>query len=216
MILLRGRFSPSVYEKKQARSTIIGMLRLLYMLFLLLAEGDLHVAALTAAFNGEGDGVAWRFFAEELGQILKARDGAAVGGGDHIAHADACFISWPAVGDTGHENAGGLIDADLVGQIFIKAVAADANPGFFRRGVGVFSILDAVDKFQHGVGWDRKTHAFNVAHHTGGRNLQRVDADELRLAVQERAAAVAVVDRGVGLDVADIAVFAGDLAVECR
>ena len=92
MILLRGRFSPSVYEKKQARSTIISRLRLLCMLFLLLAESDLHICALAAAFDGESDGVARFFAAEKLGQILKARDGAAVGGGDHIAHANACFI----------------------------------------------------------------------------------------------------------------------------
>ena len=117
MILLRGRFSPSVYEKKQARSTIIGMPRLLYQLFLLFAEGDLHIRRLAAAFDSESDGVARFFAAEELGQILKARDGAAIGSGDHIAHADACFISWPTIGDTGHENAGGLIDATWLADL---------------------------------------------------------------------------------------------------
>ena len=117
-------------------------------LLALFAEGNFHLAALSAAVHRQCNTVTRLFAAQVFGEIFRAGDCGAIHAGDDIAHADACGIGWTAFGDAGDKDAAGLINADLMGQVFIQAVAGDADPGFLCGGVGVAAVLDAVDEIE--------------------------------------------------------------------
>jgi len=176
------------------------------------AEGDLDIQALAAAEDGEGDDVAGVVGVHGVGEILRGGDLLAVEGDDEIAaehdllvavvsdlvSAAKASLGCGAVGeDALDEDAVVGGEADLLGDVRADGEGDDVE----RRAAGVAVFFEVVEDALGGVDGDGKADAgglLGAAVGVGGD--EGGDADDLAARVEERAAGVAGVDGGVGLD----------------
>ena len=106
---------------------------------------------------------------------------------------DLRLVGRPAVGHAGDHRAGGVLQAQALGDVRRHLLDAHAQPAAPRMAV----FLQLRDDVLRHVRRDREADADRPA---GRRVDRRVDADHLAVHVEQRAARVAAVDRRVGLD----------------
>ena len=166
------------------------------------ADGALLVAALDGQFDLVADVVLGNLGA----QVGDALDLIAVDGGDDIALMQASLAGRAAGDDL--EEIDTFLEVQLVavarGALLIKDGDAEV------RARHVAFLHDSGDDALHGVRRDGEADAFDAV----GNNLGTVDADDLAVHVDERAAGVARVDGGVGLHELDARVTVAERAVE--
>ncbi len=139
-------------------------------------------------------------------QILGARDGCSVEARNHIARLDSCAIGRPARHDLGDERTLGAARSERFAERSVDRLNGHAEP----TARDVPGADELAQHFFESIGGNGETDAAPI------RVDGRVDADHFTLEVEERASAVAGVDRGVGLDEivvgsrADGAIFRAD------
>ena len=168
--------------------------RVLLLGLLLLADPELQRHFLAAAPDHESTVVPTRALA------TKAREAAQVGHvlageGDDDVVALETRLGGRAVGhDIGDQHAARAVEAEAVGDVVGHALVADADPA----ALDLAELAQLVGDLLHEVGRDREGKAGIGA----GRRVDRgVDADHLAVGIEQRAARVALVDGGVGLQV---------------
>ena len=171
-----------------------------------LFERQAGLALLAAALDGQLDFVADAVLGNLGAQVGDAVDLRAVDGGDDITLAQACLIG-RAAGDD-------LEDVDTFLEVQLVAVARGAllvkDGDAEVRARHVAFLHDSGDDVLHGVRRDGEADALDAV----GDDLGTVDADDLAVHVDERAAGVARVDGGVGLHELDACVTVAERAVE--
>ena len=127
---------------------------------------------------------------------------------DHVARLDAAGLGRALIVDAGDQRAARRLDAEAVGDVVGDLLNAHAEPAAPRLAV----LAQLIDHRHRGVGRHRKADADRAA---GRRDDRGVDADDFAVEVEQRAAGIAAIDGGVGLNV--IVVGAGiDVAVARR
>ena len=102
-----------------------------------------------------------------------------------------------------------LRQAEAVGDVLVERLEADAEIAALRP-------LAAAQRVDHRLGSLGRDGEADADAGAGRRDQRRIDADDVAVEVEHRAAAVAHVDGGVGLDVAVVGAGAGDPAVKRR
>src|SRR3954470_22188862 len=171
------------------------------------AELDLQRLGLAAAAHGHGDRLAGLVRVHQRGQRGGVLDRLAGHGRDHVAGLQAGARRRAALDERGH----------------LRARARAVLGRHAEEGVVDLAALQQLgDHVLDGVRRDGEADADVARLAAGGRGAGRldlrVDADHLAGAVEQRAAGVAGIDRGVGLDdvVDRVAVGRADLALEGR
>ena len=173
-----------------------------------LAEGHLDLLAVTVAEDLErhpvarleGRDAARQVFGPQHLVALDREDHVAAGGDREALEADFAvaaleprLVGGPVGDDFGEQPAVVGVEVELVGELRVERLGRDADVGVFDLAV-LFELGDrALDRR------DRDREADPVVGAGFGLDLL-VDADHLGLGVEQRAARVAGVDRGVGLD----------------
>ena len=175
-------------------------------------QDDLHVIAAAAAVDRERHGLAGGELIFDAVELLHGGDVDAVDGGDDIALRDALGRRVTAGVDARDVNALRQTVIDAVGGRERLAVDADGGTA------GDIALLDQlvddglgrIDRDGEADALDRRGRGIEVAH------LHRIDADDLPVAVDERPAGIAVIERGIGLDQVHRAVVDCQIAVDGR
>ena len=118
----------------------------------------------------------------------------AVDGGDDVAAFQPAFRRRPARIDLRDQSAVRSVEAERIGQIARQALQAGAEPGpphFLAAGLGRRD-----DAFHH---IDRNGEA-DADRAARLRENRRIDADQAAFHIDQGAAGIARIDRGVGLD----------------
>src|SRR4051812_31907041 len=147
------------------------------------AELDLDVARRAAPADLQGHLVARLVAVDRVDERVGAGDRATVDRGDDVAVAQAGVGGGTAAGDLADRGAGAR---RRVGELHAEVGVGDLAAGDELLG-------DALDHARR----DREADAVVAA---GVALDLRIDADHVAAGVEQRAARVAVVDRGVGLD----------------
>src|SRR6202051_821841 len=172
------------------------------------AERDLAGLLLPLADDDDVDLLADRGVGDHARQILRLLDVLAVELDDDVAGLDPCRFRRALVLDAGDQGAARGLDVEAFGDLVGDGLDADAEPA-----AAEFAELpQRIDDAGHRLRRHRKADADRTA---GGRDDQRVDADYLAVEVEQRAAGIAAVDGGVGLDVVVIG-SRSDVAVARR
>ena len=127
-------------------------------------------------------------------QLARRAHVAAVGLDDDVAGLDARLVGRAALLHRIDERAARLRQAERLGGL-LASLPVIWTP--IRPRVTLPFSLSCVDGVHRDVDRDREREPHVAA---GAREDQRVDADDLALEVEQRAARVARIDRGVGLD----------------
>ena len=107
---------------------------------------------------------------------------------------DAGGLGRPLVVDAGNQRAARRADVQAFGEFVGHLLDAHAEPA--APGFAVF--LQLIDDRNGAVRRDRKADADRAA---GRRDDRRIDADDFAVEIEQRAAGIAAIDGGVGLDV---------------
>jgi hypothetical protein len=140
------------------------------------------------------DFLADRGVGDDARQILRLLDVLAVEGDDDVAGLDAGGLRRALVVDAGDQGAARRLDVEAFGDLVGDLLDADAEPAAAK----LAELAQLIDHAGHGLGGHRKADADRAA---GRRDDQGVDADHFAVEVEQRAAGIAAVDGGVGLDV---------------
>ena len=116
---------------------------------------------------------------------------------DDVAGLDAGGFCGALLLDAGDQRAARGLDVEALGDLVGDLLDADAEPAAAK----LAELTQRIHHADDGLGGHRKADADRAAR---GRDDQRVDADDLAVEIEQRAAGIAAVDRGVGLDVAVI------------
>ena len=128
-------------------------------------------------------------------QILRLLDVLAVEFYHHVARLDAGGLCGTLLLDTGDQRAARGLDAETFGDFVGDLLDADPEPAAAK----LAELAQRIHHADHGLGGHREADADRAA---GRRDDQRVDAYDLAVEIEQRAAGIAAIDRGVGLDVA--------------
>src|SRR5580658_9702207 len=154
---------------------------------------------LAVAHQADIDPVADAQQADGVAQLAVGLHWLAVHRGDHVAGTDAGLVGRRALDDLRHQCADRARQAERVGDIRCHGVHADAELAALHRAELDQLVHDAV---RH-VHRDGEADADVAA---AARQNRGVDADQLAAQIDQRAAGVARIDRGVGLDEVLVAV----------
>src|SRR5262249_33161056 len=166
------------------------------LLLALLEPPDLDGAGLffALAYHHDFDVLADRRVGNDARQIAHFLDIAAVELDDHVAGLDAAGLRRALVVDAGDERAVRLLHAETLGDLIVDLLDAPPEPA--APGLAVFAQL--LDHRQRRLGRHREADADRSARRRDDRG---VDADDFAVEIEQRAARVAAVDGGVGLNV---------------
>src|SRR4029077_2551303 len=151
-------------------------------LFLALADDD-HVDLLVDRRVGD-----------DARQVAHFLDVVAVEFDDDVAGLDAAGLGRPLVVDAGNQRAARRLDAQAFGNIVGDLLDAQAEPAAAHFA----EFAELIDHRHGGVGRHREADAARTA---GPRDDRGVDADDLAVEAEQRAAGIAAIDGGVGLNV---------------
>lgn len=182
-------------------------------------KGELYGCLRAVAVDREGHGAARGIALLRRGQVAQGGNGLVVDLRNDVSRAESGLRRRAAVLNGVDVDALRDVNAVLLGEARCQAAGADADVGL----VGHASVLHDVGEHRDDV-VDRNREAETLDRGSGiGGVLRRNDADHLAVGVKERAARVAGVDRGGGLDHVkrrsvdvDRAVGAGDDALAHR
>ncbi|GAA0005711.1 hypothetical protein BRDID11002_57140 [Bradyrhizobium diazoefficiens] len=185
---------------------LVGLHRGLHFVGILeAAERDLLGLLLAFADDDDVDLLADRCVGDDAGEILRVLDVLAVKLDDDVAGLDAGRLGRALVVDAGNQRAARRLDVEALGNLIGDALDAHPQPAAAQFAELAELVDDAHDRLRrHG-----EADADRAA---GGRDDQRVDADDVAIEIEQRTAGIAAVDGGVGLDVAVIGTR-GDVAV---
>ena len=155
------------------------------------------VSSVALADDDDVDRLADRGVGDDARQILRLLDVLAVEFDHDVAGLDAGRLRRALVLDAGDQRAARGLDVEAFGDLVGDLLDADAEPAAAQ----LAELPQRIDHADHGLRRHRKADADRAAR---GRDDQRVDADHLAVEVEQRAAGIAAVDGGVGLDVAVI------------
>ncbi len=156
-------------------------------------ELDLDLLLLAVAQHDELDLVSGLDARHAFAQRLARDDVLAVERAHDVARAQSGLLG-RAVGDhLGHQRAAEVLQAEGVGEVARQRLQRDAQPAALDAAAG----LQAAQHRLHRRAGDREADAVGTARAGVDRG---VDADHAALQVDQRSAAVARVDRRVGLD----------------
>src|SRR5262249_44684539 len=145
---------------------------------------------------------------DQPGQIAHLVDLVALEARDDITLADARGGGRAILGDRGDERAVRLLEAEALGDRLGDLLDLHSQPTAPRLPV----LSELVD---HAPGERRGDGEADADRAAAGREDRRVDADYLAREIEQRAARVAAVDGGVGLQ--ELVVRSGvDVAMACR
>ena len=167
--------------------------------------GDLHVEGFLLAVADDRDfgGLAHRQGGGLGRQFAAVLDLLSIDRGDDVFGLDAGLIRRVAGDHVGHQHAFGLLRSVILSQIALEVLDVHPQPA-----AGDFAVfLELGDDLGGHVDRDGKPDALAVG------DDGRVDAHHLAVQVQQRSAAVARVDGGVGLDEIVIGTGADDAAL---
>ena len=157
------------------------------------AELGLDRALGVVAPDLELDALARRRHADQARQRARAQHRLAVDLGDHVARLQARRRRRAVGRDVRDERAVDALQAERIGERLVQVLHRHAEAAVLRLAGRDDLVLD----LERDVDRDRERDALEAA---AARVDLRVDADHRAAAVEERAARVAGVDRGVGLD----------------
>ena len=146
---------------------------------------------------------------DEVGHGLVGRDLLAVDADDDVALLDPGAGGGPPGWTERTISPLSLGRPSDGGDILVERLEADAEIAALRA-------LAAAQRIDHRLGQLGGNGEADADLRAGRRDQRRVDADDVAVEVEHRAARIAHVDRGVGLDVAVVGADAGDPAVERR
>src|SRR4051812_46090417 len=172
------------------------------------AEPDLPGFLFALADDDDLDVLADSGIGDDAREILWILDVLAVELDDDIAGLDACRLCRSLVIDAGDQRAARGLDVEAFGDLVGDLLDADAEPAAAE----LAELPELIDHGGDRLGRHGETKTDRAA---GRRDDQRVDAHDLALEIEQRAAGIAAVDRGVGLDVAVVGSLA-DVAVARR
>src|SRR5882757_2283586 len=173
------------------------------------AERDLVGLLLALADDDDVDLLADRGVGHDARQVFRLLDILVVELDDDVAGFDAGRLGRSLVFDACDQGAARRLDVEALGDLVRHGLDAHAEPAAAKFAELLKLRHHAGDR----LGGHGKADADRAA---GGRNDQRVDADDFAVEVEQRTAGIAAIDRGVGLDVAvvgagrDIAVLRRD------
>ena len=170
------------------------------------AGGDLEREGFIAALDLEGEFFAMRFGVNDAGEAADGVGGLSIDGKEEVADLEAGAVGGAIGFDVGDDGAGGNGEREGGDEGGVKVLEDDAD----FAAVDVAFGAELLDDIANEGGGDGEAEAFVAA---GLRKDERIDADEAAFGIDEGAAAVAGVDGGVGLDVAEgirVADVAGD------
>src|SRR6185312_12903478 len=176
------------------RGVLLGVDRRNLFVVLEPAHSDFERLLFAFADDDDIDLFADRRIGDDAGQVTHFLDGVAVERDDHIARLDAGRLGRALVVDTGHQRATRLADTEAFGEFIRHFLNAHPEPPAPRFAV----FLQLIEHRDRAVGRNRETDADRAA---GRRDDCRVDADDLAVEIEQRAAGIAAVDGRVGLDV---------------
>src|SRR5690606_9757639 len=154
-------------------------------------SGDLHALAVTQ--YGQLHCFPDPQQADTVADVGRVPDRLTVDGDDHVAHLQAGFLGSRVWGDLGNDHAFLDVDPEGVGQGRGEVLHRDA-----QHAAPHFAILDElIHHLARHVGRNGEADADVAA---GRSEDGGVDADQLPAEVDQRAARVAGVDGGIGLD----------------
>ena len=168
----------------------------------------LWVSSCALADDDDVDLLADRGVGHHARQILRLLDVLAVELDDDVAGLDARRLRRALVVDAGDQGAARGLDVEAFGDLVGDGLDADAEPAAAQ----LAELPELIDHAGHRLRGHREADADRAA---GGRDDQGVDADHFAVEVEQRAAGIAAVDGGVGLDVVVIGTR-GDIAVARR
>src|SRR4051812_47773139 len=192
------------------RRLVLGLGGCFLGLVVILEAADLDLAGffLALADDDDLDLLVDRGVGDDAGKILRVLDVLAVEADHDVAGLDAGGFCRTLVVDAGDQRAARRLDVEALGDLFGDLLDSHAKPAAAQF-AELLQLLDDGGNRLRGHG---KAEADRAA---GRRDDQRVDADDLAFEVEQRAAGIAAIDRGVGLDVAVIRTLA-DVAVARR
>src|SRR5690606_6798520 len=158
-----------------------------------LAEADVALDPAGAADDGEGGGVAGREPAQDAAEVTAHSDLLAVQPDDDVGGLDARLVRGRPRRDLPDEDAVLDREVELLSKFGVQVTEGDAEEGAAHASGGE----DLVNHVVREVDRDGEPEPDGAA---GGANHRGIDADDAAAGVEERAAGVAGVDRGVGLD----------------
>src|SRR5262245_43950867 len=175
---------------------VVGLGRSLHLLGVLeAAELDRLALFLALADDHHRHVLAHRRVGDDARQVLHLLDVLAVELDDDIAGLDAGRLGRPLVIDARHQRAARGFEPEAFGDVVGDLLDAHAEPAAAH----LAELAQLIDDGDRVLGRDRKADADRAAR---WRVDRRVDADDLAVHVEQRAAGIAAVDRGIGLDVA--------------
>ena len=154
------------------------------------------------------DFLADRGVGDDARQILWFLDVLAVELDDDVARLDAGGFGRALVVDAGDQGAARGLDVEAFGDFVGDLLDADAEPAAAK----LAELAQLIDHAGNRLRGHREADADRAA---GRRNDQRVDADHVAIKIEQRAAGIAAVDGGVGLDVVVVRTLA-DVAIARR
>ncbi len=160
------------------------------------AEGEIDSLLFAVAENGELDGVAGYVFANESRNGAGAANFDAVDFSDDIFVFETGFVARTTADDSGVLITAGKISAASDGKI-ISGGDVGRNIDVINAEVGAVARIVFHDVAEHAFDARNRDRETNTISFTAGGS---VDANDLAGGVDERAARVAGVDGGVGLD----------------
>ncbi len=137
---------------------------------------------------------AQRFGGKAIVEGIGIVDDGAVDADDHVAGLDAGARGRAGGCDIRHQGAARALEAETVGNLRRHLLQLGAEPRPFDRGAAA---LGGGHHHAHHIGGDGKADALRAA---GARIDRGVDADQPAVEVDQRAAGIAGIDGGVGLD----------------
>src|SRR5216683_2937116 len=158
------------------------------------AERDFAGFLRALADDDDIDLLADRGVGHDARQVLRFLDVLAVELDDDIARLDAGGLRRALVLDAGDQGAARRLDAEAFGDLVGDLLDADAEPAAAE----LAELPQRIDHAGDGLRRHRKADADRAARR---RDDQRVDPDHFAVEIEQRTAAIAAVDGGVGLDV---------------
>ena len=157
-------------------------------------ERNVDLDGLAGALHVDLRAAAERTGGEAIIKAVGIVDGLAVDRDHQIGQFQPCPRRRAARRDIGDQRAGGNAKPQRLGDLGRHRLQPGAEPRPLHR---LAAALGGGDDDAHHVGGDRKADALRAA---GAREDRGVDADELAGHVDQRAAGIAGIDGGIGLD----------------
>ena len=148
---------------------------------------------LALADDDDVDRLADSGICDDARQIVHLLDVMAVEFHDHVAGLDAGGLGRALVVDARHQRAARRLDAEAVGDVVGDLLDAHAEPA--APGLAVLPQL--IEHRHRGVGRHGKADADRAARRRDDRGI---DADDFTVEIEQRAAGIAAIDGGVGLN----------------